>query len=527
MGTVPRVTARQFVVQREHRWLEAQTVIIGLVFALPGLFVLWRTVRLGSDVPDALRQAGGPLFRTILLASSVAATTAVAGTVAAWLLERADLPGRSVLRVLLVLPLALPSFVGAAAFLAALSPNGLLHAPLDAIGLAPTGRWQGFFPAWLVLSAFTFPYVLLPVSARLLRLRPSLEETARLLGRTPLQTFREVTFPQLRPAILAGSLIVFLYTVSDFGAVQLLGYDTLTRVIFASFLSDRAASFAAAALLLILAVFIVGLERLRRPDDMDQRARAKAVPRVGLGLAAPFAWLFLLGLIAVGLIVPVVSLATWAFRGIRGGRVEIGELFAPALNTAIVGLIAAAVAVAVVVPLAITTVRYRSSVARASSVAVVGGYAVPGIVIALSLVFWSLNTPGASVLYQTFPLLIVAYVIHFGSQALGAAEGSVRAVPPQLKETGRVLDESRWYRFFKIDAALMRQGLLSGGALVLLSTIKELPATLLLAPTGFDTLATEIWGSYQEGFLADAGAASLVLIALSAVLTWALVLREE
>jgi iron(III) transport system permease protein len=160
-------------------------------------------------------------------------------------------------------------------------------------------------------------------------------------------------------------------------------------------------------------------------------------------------------------------------------------------------------------------------------VAVVGGFAVPGLVIALSLVFWTLNTPLVGGLYQTLPLLIAAYVVHFGSQALGAAEDSVRAVPASLRESSRLLESSTLRRLTRIDLPLMRPSLVSGGGLVLLSTVKELPATLLLAPTGFRTLATEVWGSYEDGFYAEVGVGGLFLVALSAALTWLLVLRSS
>ncbi len=118
-------------------------------------------------------------------------------------------------------------------------------------------------------------------------------------------------------------------------------------------------------------------------------------------------------------------------------------------------------------------------------------------------------------------------MIHFGSQALGAAEDSVRAVPATLRESSRLLERSPIRRAVRIDAPLMRPSLVSGGGLVLLSTVKELPATLLLAPTGFRTLATEVWGSYEDGFFAEVGVGGMILIALSAALTWVLVLRRS
>ena len=506
--------------------MHVHVLVVGALFALPGLFVLLRTLQLGNELGETLRASMAPLGRTVLLATTVSMTAAVLGTSLAWLLVRSDVPGRSLWRVIVVLPLVLPTFVGAAAFLAALTNGGVLAEALSLVG-AEAPRFRGFWPSWFVLTLFTYPYVFLPVSARLLALSPTLEESARVLGRSAMQTFGSVTLPQLNGAIGSGGLLVFLYTVSEFGAVQLLGYDTLTRVIFASRLSDRATSFTASLLLVVLATAVVIGERSRRRErPTDEPIRTHPTDPVALG-----AWRYpALGLIlatsAFGLFVPVASLATWAVRGLTNDNVGFDGLLEAAINTASVGVATAFIAVLVVLPLATLLVRYRSRTGEIASIAVVGGFAVPGLVIALSLVFWTLNAPIVGALYQTLPLLIAAYVIHFGSQALGAAEDSVRAVPRNLRESSRLLEPSVTRRMSRVDLPLMRPSLVSGGGLVLLSTIKELPATLLLAPTGFRTLATEVWGSYEDGFYAEVGVSGLILVMLSAALTWLLVLRR-
>lgn len=511
---------------RPQRWLHVHVLVVGALFALPGLFVLLRTLQLGNELADTLQTSMAPLGRTILLATSVSTTAAALGTALAWLLVRSDIPGRPFWRVVAVLPLVLPTFVGAAAFLAALTSGGVLAGALDLIGVdAP--RFRGFWPSWFVLTLFTYPYVFLPVSARLLALSPTLEESARVLGRSALETFRTVTLPQLSGAIGSGGLLVFLYTVSEFGAVQLLGYDTLTRVIFASRLSDRATSFTASFLLVILATAVVIGERSRRRNrPVDDPIRTYPSEPVALGPWRYPALALVITTATFGLFVPVASLVTWALRGLTNGNVGFDGLLEAAINTAGVGVATAFIAVLVVLPLATLLVRHRSRTGDIASVAVVGGFAVPGLVIALSLVFWTLNAPIVGVLYQTLPLLIAAYVIHFGSQALGAAEDSVRAVPRNLRESSRLLEPSPLRRMATVDLPLMRPSLVSGGGLVLLSTIKELPATLLLAPTGFRTLATEVWGSYEDAFYAEVGVSGLILVMLSAALTWLLVLRR-
>ena len=501
---------------------------IGMVFAGPACFVLWRTIRLGDDLEGALGEVAGPLWRTIQLSVLVSVSAVVIGTWLAWLTTRADLPFQRLWRITLVLPLVLPSFVGAGAFIAGLAPGGIIHDGLELVGIDAPRRFRGLGAAWLVLTAFTYPYVMLPVSARLVSLRTSLEESSRLLGRSAFSTFATVTLPQLRTAILGGGLLVFLYTLSEFGAVQLLGFDTLTRVIYATRQTDRATSFTSATVVLILALGVVALERSQRgrvtPDD---RTATNPPPPVALGWRTIPAVASCVVVVLLGLVIPVASLATWAQRGISDGRVSLSELVDPALNTTYVALAAAAFAVLAVLPIALATTRRPHASSSTAAVAVIVGFALPGLVIALALAVLTLNTPVLNRFYQTTALLILAYVIHFGSQALASTEFAVRAVPEALRESSRLLEPSPLRRLLRVDLPLMRPGLVAGAGLVMLSTVKELPATLLLAPADFSTLSTEIWASYEEGFYASTGLASLVLIALSAVLTWFLVLRRS
>jgi iron(III) transport system permease protein len=238
-------------------------------------------------------------------------------------------------------------------------------------------------------------------------------------------------------------------------------------------------------------------------------------------------------LVFVALVVPVLALGQWAWRGVAGhagplaelGR-QLADLRGPTWTTAWLSVVAGFLAVVVVLPVALLVTRYRSPTGAVANVAVVGGFAVPGLVIALSLAFWSLNVPPFDRLYQTVPLLVVAYVIHFGAQAMRAAEVAIAAVPRHLRESARLLGASAPRGARTVELPLMRPGLLAGGGLVLLSTVKELPATLLLAPIGMETLTTRVWSSFEEGFLAEAGLAAIVLVAVSGVLTWVLVLRR-
>ena len=511
--------------------LSGVSLIVAALFGSPLVYLAIRNLQIGTDALDVLTSdtALGPLRRTLTLATTVALATAVLGTTAAWLVTRTDLPARRLFRVLLALPLVIPSFVGALALVAAFARGGLLE---ELLGWDTLPRVRGFWAAFGVLTVLTYPYVYLLVAARLAALPPALEETARSLGRPPAAVFRTVVLPQTRGAINAGALLVFLYVVSDFGAVSIVRYDTLTTRIESSRVFDPAASVALAFLLGVVAVAVVVAERAvsRRRIHTEAVAAGQTTFQAPLGRWKAPAVALVGAIVTIGLIAPMAVLGRWTWRGLRGegirDRVDLGGVWQPAFNTAGVAIVAALVAIAVVLPVAYLTTRHRSRVGGIANALVVGGFALPGLVIALAVVFWVLQAPLVGGLYQTFPLLIFAYVVHFGAQAMRASQVAVSGVPRRLDDAARSLGAGRMRRLRTVDLPLMLPGLVAGAGLVLLSTMKELPATLLLAPIGFETLATRVWSATESAFFARAGAAALVLIALSGVLTWLLTIRR-
>lgn len=520
---------------RERGWgLRLVVLLVAVPFAAPFAYLVVRNL---TDPSGAWGDAAdgrilGPTLRSLLLAGAVALACAVIGTAAAWAVTRTDVPGRRVWAVLLPLPLVIPSFIGAFSLIAAFASGGLVEEVLAPLGVAMPDV-GGFWWAFAVLTAMTYPYVYLPAAARLHQLPRATEESSRLLGHRPAATFARVVLPQARGAILAGSLLAFLYVLSDFGAVQLLRYDTLTREIYANRLLDPSLSVALALVLGVLAIAVVILERRASrsgPASRGGGGRPLVVP-LGRWRAAAVAGIG--ALVGVALVAPVGVLVHWSARGVvegsnRPGALvnDPGRLVGPTVSTAVVSAITAVAAVAVVLPVAYLTMRHRGRIGPGVAALVVGGFALPGLVAALALAFWTLRAEGPiGALYQTLPLLIVAYVIHHGALALRASQVAVASVPRELEEAARNLGGRRLRRLRTVELPLMAPGLAAAGGLVLLSTMKELPATLLLSPPGFATLATKIWSSAEDAFLVDASIAGLVLIALSGALTWLLVIR--
>lgn len=512
-------------------------LVLAALFAFPGLYLLWRNFTEGADPAGLLVSDSTlpPLWRTLRLALAVSISAAVLGTALAWLTTRTDLPFRRFWRVVMPIPLVFPTFIGAAAFKGTLNPGGIAYDALGDIGIDLTFELRGFSGAWLVLTLFTYPYVYLAVASRLRQLPGSLEENARVLGDTFAAAFRRVVLPQIAGAIGAGTLLVFLYTISDFGAVQLMRYDTLTRAIATNQLANPPVALALSLILLGLAAVVVVVERMvsaRLPDG--DRSRADRAVEYPLGRWKPAAtgFVVLAGALSIG--APMVTLADWSIDGLRratgDGRaltITRGEVIDATTNTVQVSIVAAIVAVLAVLPIAFLVARYRSRSGALAHAIVISTFALPGIVIALSMRFWTLQSDWA---FDTFSdsmtLLIFAYVVRFGSLAMGVTLLAVRAVPTNVRDAARTLGAGRWRRFLTMDLRIMTPGLFAGAGLVLLSVMKELPISLLIAPIGFTTLAPRSFRAFEESFVAEAGIMATVLVLLSFVLSWLLVIRK-
>ncbi len=455
--------------------------------------------------------------RTVLLAATVTAASVAISLPMAWLVERSDLPGRRALGILTALPLAIPSYVGAMAFIAAFGPRGLVQGWLEPLGVERLPSIYGFPGAAVVLTLFTYPYLYLLLRPALAAADPRVEELSRTFGFGGWTTFRRVVLPSLRPAIASGSLLVALYVLSDFGAPTLMRFSSFTRVIYIRYTStfDRSTAAALALVLVALALAVVALEvwaRSKRRLDAIRDAGRRPAP-VALGRWRWPAYGFAAAVLLPALVLPLGVLGYWFARGLEQGVALRGAPSLIADSVTAAGL-AAAAAVVVGLPVAILSVRYRSWFSRGVEVASFTGYALPGLVVALALVFAAVRI---SWLYQTLPLLVLAYVLLFLPQATGAMRVSLERVRPSMEEAARGLGRRPWQVLATITLPLAGRGMLAGAALVFLTTMKELPATLILSPTGFHTLAARTWSASSEARFGEAAGPALILVGLSAV----------
>lgn len=485
---------------------------------MPLFYLAVRVVGAGADrftgvlLTDRVAQLTG---RSLALAAVVTLGCVVLGVGSAFLVTRTDLPLRRLFGVLAALPLAVPSYVAAYAWLA------------SADLVDPTLRFEGFWAAALVLTLCSYPYVFLPVSAALVGADPAAEEVSRSLGRGGWRTFTGVTLRQVRPAVAAGGLLVALYVLSDFGAVAILRTDTFTRAVFNYF------NLGIVDLALVLSTVLVAVTVLVLVGETSTRRRGARYARLGPGAGRPAGRLplgaaripALVGLVAVAglaLGVPGLALLRWAGAGVsRPG--SLTEIAAAVGGSLWVSLLGAGLTMLLALPIGLLVARAPGPVSTVLERLSYLPHALPGVVIGLSLVFLGINV--LYPLYQSVWLLALAYAVLFLPLAVGAVATAAGQAPAELEQVARSLGRRPWTVFRTVTLPLIAPGIGAGAALAFLTCMKELPATLLLRPTGMETLATRLWRHTEVVEYAAAAPYAALLVAIAAVPTWLLVSR--
>ncbi|WP_212846147.1 iron ABC transporter permease [Catellatospora sp. IY07-71] len=438
---------------------------------------------------------------SLALAAVVTAGCLLLGVGTAYLVTRTDLPLRRTFGVVAALPLAMPTYVAAFGWVSVVD------------------GFHGFWPAALVLTFCSYPYVYLPTAAALSSVDPATEEVSQSLGRGAWGTFTGVTLRQIRPAVIAGGLLVALYVLSDFGAVALLRVNTFTRAVFTSFDLgfDRTGALVQATALVAVTLVILGAElAVRRHDTRYAKVGAGArrpphILRLGPWRAA--ALLTVAAVAAGSFAVPTAALVHWTAEGVsRPG--SLAEIATAAGNSMGVSALGAALTMLLALPIGLLTARAPGPPAAVLDRLTYLTHALPGLVVGLSLVFFGINV--AYPLYQTHWLLALAYATLFLPLAVGAVASAAAQSPPGLEEAARSLGRGPWAVLRTVTLPLTLPGIGAGGALVFLTCMKELPATLLLRPTGMDTLATELWTHTSVAAYAAASPYAALLVLLSA-----------
>ena len=504
------------------------TLLAGAVAAAVAVPLAWLVVTaLGIDPDSALATLVRPstvqvVINSAVMVAAVTALSVVLSVPLAYLTVRTDLPFRRLWTVAVSMPLVIPSYIGAFAYVSVFGPNGELQSVLAPIGVESLPAIYGLEGTVLVVTLYTYPYVFISTRASLKTMDERLVDAARTLNHSRAEAFRRVVLPQVRPAVTAGALLVALYALSDFGTPAIMRYDVFTRVIFVNrFELDFAALL---SLQLVAAtLFILAIESRVRGREVRAGGgtRNRNVLRLGRWTWPATAACGLLT--AAALVVPIGILGLWLARSGpsgSGGGFDVAYV----LNSVGVSFAAAVLAALASLPVAYLAVRHRGRLAVAFERATYVGFAVPGVVIGLALVFFGGRylTP----FYQTLPLLVFAYVVRFIPQAVGSTRASLLHVDPDLHDAARVLGRTPAGAFREVELPLVAPGVLAGAALVFLTTMKELPVTLMLRPTGFETLVIRIWRAESAGFFGAAAVPALILVLVSA-LSMLLLLSKE
>ncbi|HMB17034.1 MAG TPA: iron ABC transporter permease [Pelovirga sp.] len=465
------------------------------------------------------------LINTLLLTGGVLALGTFLALPLAWLVTRTTFPLRRLVTVLAVVPLAIPGYVMAYALLGIGGRYGVAARLFD----LNIPNIQGYWGAVIALALYTYPYLFLNLRSALLGLDSSLEESAQSLGYSNNQILLKVVFPHLLPSLLAGYLVVGLYVMGDFGAIALMRYEAFSYAIYNQYAGafDRVYAAWLSIMLLGLALSFVVMEifvlRRRRLSSVGSGAIRPAKPTI-LKRSMPLAGFYLLLVLGTSVLMPLLMLAYWLVLAPPDVSVfmQVPWTF---ITSASAALPASLLAVGLAFPLCYLAARYPSPgiiwIERSAYV----GYALPPLTLALAMVFFALQT--VFFLYQTIVLLVFALTIATLVLAMGPIRSAILQARPNLEEASWSLGYGPLVTFFHVLLPRLRRGMIAGLVLVFLFCMKELPITLLLSPTGFNTLAVSVFTRTVEGMLAEAAPFAAAIVLFSGISVGMILRREK
>ena len=491
-------------------------VTAALIMAMPVLYVFVRAafaplekwqVLLGTRVPMLL-------WNTMSLAGSVAVFTSIIGVCLAWLVEQTNLPGSKILKAVLTLPLAIPPYIGALTYIIIFGKRGMVYSLLGSSII----DIYSFFSVTFILSMFTFPYVFLIVSAALSKINGNYEEAGRSCGAGYATIFKRVILPLIMPAILSGNMIVFFYIISDFGAVSMLRYSTFTSSVYFQMVGKLDRSGAAILSMLTIALGIVVLiakAQFQKYNVFLQNPKSNRKNKpLDLGKYKNLCLIFVFIVLFFSVIMPLTALIAWSIKGIYAKAVNM-KMLGYISNSLFISIGAAFITMLISIPITYFKFRHTSKLTSLLNGICNLGLIIPGTLIALGMVFvinkyfvWLIGGPS---------VLIIGHAMRYLPRNLQSTESSMALISPVLDETAYSLGIRFGTVLRKVILPTIRPGVLSGGILVMVSSLKELPITLMLRPPGYDTLAVRIWIQSSDGFYTHAAPAGLLIVIASLI----------
>ncbi|MEM9016317.1 MAG: iron ABC transporter permease [Verrucomicrobiota bacterium] len=469
----------------------------------------------------------GYLKNTLILLLSVIALALVLGVPTAWFISAFNFPGRRFFSWALVLPLSIPSYVGAFVYYELVDGAIPLliwirtHHGVDAFFAAETGIRYGLLI--ILLSSVLTPYVFLGARAAFLLQGRELLEASRCLGACPRETFFRVALPLARPGIVAGAALVGMEVINDYGAVHFFGVPTLTEGIFRTWfgMGDKTSALRLAGIVMICVLVLLAVERLLRGRARYVTSETSPRPLARRELKRGSGWgVFLLCLVplTLGFLYPVVQLILWAIPQLSSGTTPFPSVEAVLRGTG--AALATAFVVTILASLFVYAVRLEQSKLRSSLEKVATlGYAIPGAVVAVGVMavtgsFDRLQIPGIPIVGGTVAAIGFAYFVRFFAIPCQFSRSAFERIGEGVEESSRLLGRPPLATFLKIDLPLIRGSLAAAAVLLFVDLLKELPLTMILRPPNFETLATSAFSLAKEARLHACSVPSLLIVAI-------------
>ncbi len=513
----------------------AGCVLVASFLALPlGVLVAALFLPAGESWPHLVATVlPGYIRTTLVLAALVVVGVVAVGVGAAWLVTAYEFPGRRIFEWALLLPLAVPAYVIAYAYTDWLQFSGPVQSGLRAaFGWSRGDYWfpdvRSLGGAAAMLLCVLYPYVYLLARVAFLEQSPSLIEAGRTLGLTGRATFFRVNLPLARPAIAAGAALALMETLADYGTVSYFGVQTFTTGIFRAWLSmgEPASAAKLALMLLAFVAVVVAAERAarRRSRFHDPRSPARRMRRTLRGIRVPLAIAGCTAPLVAGFLLPAALLLRMAYAG---GDPQFGTRFLRlAANSTMLAAVTALIAVGLALFLAYGARVSRSPIASGVNRVAGLGYAIPGAVIAIGVLIpatridhWlaDMGLTRGLVLTGSVAALVYAYLIRFLAVALQTVEAGLARVTTHMEDAARSLGMGAGETLARVHAPMLRSSLVTAALLVFVDVMKELPATFVMRPFDFDTLAVQAYNLAADERLAEASTASLAIVAVGLI----------
>lgn len=491
-------------------WLGGVIVLISAPLFLPFFYIIDKSLSVGAK--RAFELIWRPrvlelLSNTLTLMVTVTAIAIVLGLVSALILQKYDFVFKKFFTTAMSLPLAIPAFISCFTW------------------ISLTFKMSGFFGASIILSLAYFPLAFLPIAATLKRIDYSFYEVSASLGRMPSFTFFRVILPQLKPAIGSALLLIAFHILVEFGAVTILNYETFTTAIFAEYevnFSNATAALLSGILLIICFVIVLFEMKFSALSSMitSKKGVLKPFPVKKASFATQvFILIFFCAIFILSIGVPFAMLVYWSFIG-TSFEFQVGKLFEATIGSLGLSFIGAFFILACAYPLTWALVRYRSRLTILADRLPFVLHALPSIIIALSLVYFTINY--ASPLYQTFFMLLIAYLMLFLPMAQSTLKTSFEQLNPNIQNVGASLGRGKFFIFKTLIFKMIAPGLGGAFALVFLNLMKELTSTLLLLPHDMSTLSVEVWQSTSDAKYALAAPYAFALVLISGLVVFVL-----